>query len=83
MTAPVTRPEEKLGILERQRRSAGRIRALLLMQMGDRLRKRTKHQQRKFYFLLFLQVLAAIAITAILTVICSLLQSMFHIPLGR
>ena len=83
MTAPLAKQPEKLGFFERQRRSAGRIRALLLMQMGDRLRKRTKHQQRKFYFLLFLQVLAAIAITAILTVVCSLLQSMFHIPMGR
>ena len=83
MTAPVTKQPEKLGILERQRRSAGRIRALLLMQMGDKLRKRTRRQQRRFYFLLFLEVLAAVAITAILTVICSLLQSMFHIPMGR
>ena len=83
MSTPTATNVEKLGILERQRRSASRIRALLLMQMGDKLRKRSRRRRRRFIFRIFLQVLAAIAITALLTVVCSLLQSMFHVPMNR
>lgn len=74
---------EKLGFVERQKRSADRIRALLFMQMGDKLRRRTRRQRRRFAFLIFLQVLAAIAITAVLTTVCYLLQSFFYVPLNR
>ena len=63
--------KEQIGVLERQRRSASRIRALLFMQMGDKLRKRTRRQRRRFAFLLFLQILAAVAVTAICTVLCN------------
>ena len=73
----------RLPFLERQRRSAGRIRALLFMQMGDKLRKKTGRMRRKAIFLIFLQVLAALTVTAVLTVLCMLLQSYFYVPLDR
>ena len=82
MNAPI-KTEEKLGFIERRRQSAGRVRALLMMQMGDKLRKRTKRQRRRFTFLVFLQVLAALAITGILTAVCYFLRSMFFVPLDR
>ena len=74
---------EQVGFWERRRRSGERIRALLFMQMGDKLRKKNKRERRRSIFLIFLQVLAAVAITAVLTVLCSLLQSMFYVPLDR
>ena len=75
--------KEQIGVLERQRRSASRIRALLFMQMGDKLRKRTRRQRRRFAFLLFLQILAAVAVTAICTVLCNVLANTFHVPMDR
>ena len=74
---------EQVGVLERQRRSVARIRSLLFMQMGDKLRKRSRRQRRRFAFLVFLQVLAAVAITAICTVLCTLLANTFHVPMDR
>ena len=74
---------EQLGFWERRRRSADRIRALLLMQMGDRLRQKTPRERKRAAFITFLLVLAIVAITAVLTVLCSLLQSMFQVPLDR
>ncbi len=74
---------EQVGFWERRRRSADRIRALLFMQMGDKLRKKNTRERRRSIFLIFLQVLAAIAVTAVLTVLCYLLQSMFFVPLDR
>lgn len=83
MKTPAVTETEKLGLLERQKRSASRIRALLLMQMGDKLRRKTAREKRKHAFLVFLQVLAALAVTAALTAICFLLQSFFYVPLDR
>ena len=82
MTRPATIAEQ-IGFWERRRRSADRIRALLLMQMGDKLRKKNRKERRRASFLIFLQVLAALAVTAVLTVLCFLLQSMFQVPLDR
>ena len=72
---------ERLPLLERQKRSLERIRALMLMQMGDKLRKSTKRQRRRRAFLIFLQVLAALCITAALTAVCYLIKSYFRITL--
>ncbi len=83
MSTPATISQEHIGLIERQRRSADRIRALLCMQMGDKLRKKNKREKRKHAFLIFLQVLAALAITAALTAICYLLASYFYVPLDR
>ena len=83
MSTPTTATVEQVGLIERQRRSVGRIRALLHMQMGDKLRKKNKREKRKHAFLIFLQVLAALVITAALTAICYLLQSYFFVPLDR
>ena len=60
-----------------------RIRALIHMQMGDRMRKLTKAQERRRIFIIFLLVLAIGAITGAVIGICALLQSMFYLPLGR
>ena len=78
-----TKDPEQLGLLERQKRSAERIRALLLMQMGDKLRRQSTKQKRRMAFRIFLQVLAALAITAALTAVCIVLKSIFHVPLSR
>ena len=83
MKKPTVNETEKLGLLERQKRSAGRIRALLLMQMGDKLRRQSRRQRRRFAFRIFLQVLAAIAITGVLTALCFVLKSYFFVPLSR
>ena len=74
---------EKQSVAVRIARSAGRIRALLLMQMGDKLRKRSKKARRRASFMIFLQVLAAIGITALLTVLCIVLRDVFFVPLSR
>ena len=74
---------EKPSLVTRIKRSAGRIRALLLMQMGDKLRKKSKKERRRASFLIFLQVLAAIGITALLTVLCIVLRDLFFVPLSR
>lgn len=83
MRSQTTAVQEHLGLLERQRRSAGRIRALLCMQMGDKLRRSTKRQRRRRAFMIFLQVLAALVITALLAVLCILSKSFFYIRLNR
>ncbi len=83
MRKPIVHEAEKLSILERQKRSAARIRALLLMQMGDKLRRQSRRQRRRFAFRIFLQVLAAIAITGVLTALCFVLKSYFFVPLSR
>ena len=75
--------EEKLSVLERQKRSAARIRTLVLMQMGDKLRRGSKQQRRRLIFRIFLQVLAALCITAALTAVCFLVKSFFRITLDR
>ncbi len=83
MSTPTTISQEPIGFVERQKHSAGRIRALLCMQMGDKLRKKAKRERRKHAFLVFLQVLAALVVTAALTAICILLKSYFYVPLDR
>ncbi len=83
MRSPTVQKDEQLPLLERQRQSAARIRALMLMQMGDKLRRRTKRQRRHLAFMIFLQVLAALAITAVLTVLCHLIKAYFSIALDR
>ena len=80
-TSIPTADKEKLSV--RLRQSAGRIRALLFMQMGDKLRKKSKKERRRASFLIFLQVLAAIGITALLTVLCIVLRDLFFVPLTR
>ena len=72
---------EKLSV--RTRQAAARIRALLFMQMGDKLRTKAKKERRRATFLIFLQVLAAIGITALLTVLCIVLRDLFFVPLNR
>ena len=83
MSTPTTASVETVGLIERQRRSVGRIRALLHMQMGDKLRRRTKKERRRSAFLTFLQILAILVITAVLTVLCTLVKSYLYIPLSR
>ena len=83
MKSPTVQKDEQLSILERQKQSAARIRALMLMQMGDKLRRRTKREKRHLAFMIFLQVLAALVITAVLTVICHLIKAYFSITLDR
>ena len=83
MRSPTVQKDEQLPILERQKQSAARIRALMLMQMGDKLRRRTKRQRRHLTFMIFLQVLAALVITAVLTVLCYLIKTYFSIALDR
>jgi hypothetical protein len=53
------------------------------MQMGDKLRRQSRRQRRRFAFRIFLQVLAAIAITGVLTALCFVLKSYFFVPLSR
>ena len=74
---------EKQPFSVRARQSAGRIRALLFMQMGDKLRKKSKKERRRANFLLFLQVLSILGITALLAVICTFLRDLFFVPLNR
>lgn len=75
------RDTEHLPLHERLKRSLSRIRTLTLMQMGDKLRHGDKHQRRRKAFIIFLQVLAALCITAVLTVICYLIKSYFRLTL--
>ena len=65
------------------RASLHRIRALLLMQMGDKLRRREGKERRRFIFRMFLILLAAVGITAAVTALCILLHSRFFIILDR
>ncbi len=74
--------QEQVGFIERQKRSVSRIRALLHMQMGDKLRRSTKKQRRKRAFMTFLQVLAILVITAVLTALCILSKTYLHITLS-
>ena len=75
--------ETKLGFADRIKSASKRIRSLLCMQIGYKLRRRTKEERRKFAFILFLKIFAALIVTAALTAVCTLLQSMFYVPLNR
>ena len=69
--------------LEGWRKSLHRVRALLMMQMGDKLRRREGKERRRFIFRFFLIVLAAVGITAAVSALCILLHSRFFIILDR
>ena len=77
------RLNEKKNLKERFFQSCERIRWLLFIQMGDKLRKKDGAAKKHSAFLLFLKLLAIVAICAALTAVCYFLKNKFYVPLDR
>ena len=54
---------KKQRFLIKIKESAKRVRSLLNMQIGDKLRRRTKEENNRFIFRLFLKLLAVLIIS--------------------
>ena len=60
-----------------------RIKYLMLMQMGDHIRRRKNDSLKKKAFIIFLKVVLAIVVTAALTFVFSYLQNTVHVKISK